>query len=319
MSSSPSPHDNHKQITNNMRTRGRKDSNASAASTIADDNTAGKPANKTVDDKEAVDSSGEIADKTDTRKLIWKDSNIGSKKKKKKYRMGTNNTQQKGEGNELSHIIPGYTAPMRLEAKSISGTTHTSLSELRKRASQKDSAIYTPSISILDKSNNDNLLDESSVTAKKVKTPSSIAIHKKSIRKIPTSFASSFRKGPRKQHDNTAGSGWFNMNPTPMTDQLKTDLAIIRNRNYLDPKKFYKSADSFAGKVLQVGTVIEGSSEFYSSRLAKRDRRQNLTEEIMADSTVSSYAKRKYNEIQSSRPQKRRKSAGGGKRGRGRR
>ena len=89
-----------------MRTRGRKDSNASAASTIADDNTAGKPANKTVDDKEAVDSSGEIADKTDTRKLIWKDSNIGSKKKKK-YRMGTNNTQQKGEGNELSHIIPG--------------------------------------------------------------------------------------------------------------------------------------------------------------------------------------------------------------------
>ena len=169
----------------------------------------------------------------------------------------------------------------------------------------------------LHKSNNDNLLDESSVTAKKVKTPSSIAIHKKSIRKIPTSFASSFRKGPRKQHDNTAGSGWFNMNPTPMTDQLKTDLAIIRNRNYLDPKKFYKSADSFAGKVLQVGTVIEGSSEFYSSRLAKRDRRQNLTEEIMADSTVSSYAKRKYNEIQSSKPQKRRK--GGGKRGRGRR
>ena len=297
-----------------MRTRGRKDSNASA---IADDNTADKPANNIVD-KSAVDSSGEIAaDTSDTKtNLIWKDIKVDSKKKK--YRIMGTKKAQKGEGNELSHILPGYTAPMRLESKSISGAAHTSLSELRKRASQKDSAIYTPSISILDKSNNDNLLDETSVTAKKVKTPSSIAIHKKSIRKIPTSFASSFRKGPRKQHDNTAGSGWFNMNPTPMTDQLKTDLAIIRNRNYLDPKKFYKSADSFAGKVLQVGTVIEGSSEFYSSRLAKRDRRQNLTEEIMADSTVSSYAKRKYNEIQSTKPQKRRKSAGGGKRGRGR-
>ena len=293
-----------------MRTRGRKDSNASAAST-ADDNTATKPTNNVVD-KGAVDSSGEIAaDTTNTTKLIWKDMH------NKKYRIMGTKKAQKGGGNELSHIIPGYTAPMRLESKSISGSTHTSLSELRKRASQKDSAIYTPSISILDKSNNDNLLDESSLTAKKVKTPSSIAIHKKTIRKIPTSFASSFRKGPRKQHDNTAGSGWFNMNPTPMTDQLKTDLAIIRNRNHLDPKKFYKSADSFAGKVLQVGTVIEGSSEFYSSRLAKRDRRQNLTEEIMADSTVSSYAKRKYNEIQSSKPQKRRRS--GGKRGRGRR
>lgn len=88
------------------------------------------------------------------------------------------------------------------------------------------------------------------------------------------------------------------MAPTPMTDRLRSDLSVIRNRNYLDPKKFYKSADDFAGKVLQSGTVIEGSSEYYSGRLARRERRDNLTEEIMADANVSEYAKRKYREMQ---------------------
>ena len=103
------------------------------------------------------------------------------------------------------------------------------------------------------------------------------------------------------------------MRPTPMSDQLKSDLAIIRNRNYLDPKKFYKSADSFKGKVLQVGTVIEGSSEFYSSRLTNKERKQNLTEEIMSDATVANYAKRKYYDMQSEKQRQR-----GSKKGKGR-
>ena len=86
-----------------------------------------------------------------------------------------------------------------------------------------------------------------------------------------------------------------------MTHQLKTDLSLIRNRNYLDPKKFYKSADSFDGKILQVGTVIEGSSEYYSSRMTKKERRLNITEELMADDSVRQYAKRKYLDIQNER------------------
>lgn len=206
---------------------------------------------------------------------------------------------------------------MRLEAKSLKGITGASLSQLRDRAARGDSTTFAPPVSILGKNNSDDGSFDPAVAAKKVNTPSYMAIQRSTGRpgKIPTSFSSSFRKAPRKRYDNTAGSGWFGMDPTPMTDQLKTDLAIIRNRNYLDPKKFYKSADKFEGKVLQVGTVIEGSSEFYSSRLARKDRRQNLTEEIMADSGVSDYAKRKYRDIQvekSARQSKRR--GGGGKR-----
>jgi hypothetical protein len=106
-----------------------------------------------------------------------------------------------------------------------------------------------------------------------------------------------------------------------MSSQLKTDLAIIRNRNYLDPKKFYKTADNFDGKVLQLGTVIEGSNEYYTSRLTKKERRMNLTDEVMADRTVTEYAKRKYRELQAEKDvgkgSSRLKGRGGGnKRGR---
>jgi hypothetical protein len=202
------------------------------------------------------------------------------------------------EGNELTHLIPGYTAPLRLEAESLKGITGNSLSELRSRAGQSESSKNDPSVSALKRKVEEF---DPAVAAKKVKTPSSIAIQKElgHSRGIPTTFSSSFRKTAKKQRDNSAGQGWFGMRPTPMSDQLKSDLAIIRNRNYLDPKKFYKSADSFKGKVLQVGTVIEGSSEFYSSRLTNKERKQNLTEEIMSDATVANYAKRKYYDMQS--------------------
>jgi hypothetical protein len=217
------------------------------------------------------------------------------------------------KGNELTHLIPGYTAPMRLETKTLKGITDISVTQLRKQAEAADAVKYTSQISILNKSK--STFDSSFAT--KTKTPSSIAIQKsngnRAAFKIPTSFSSSYRNKPTKQNDNTAGRNWFGMTPTPMSDSLKTDLTLIRNRNYLDPKKFYKSADSFDGKVLQLGTVIEGPSEFYSSRLVKRERRQNFTEEIMADAGVANYAKRKFGEVQAEKERKR--DVGRGKKG----
>jgi hypothetical protein len=78
-----------------------------------------------------------------------------------------------------------------------------------------------------------------------------------------------------------------------MTEELKNDLSVIRDRNYLDPKKFYKSADK-QGNIVQLGTVIEGAAEYYSGRLTKKQRRSNFTEEIMADPDSANYAKKKF-------------------------
>lgn len=93
-------------------------------------------------------------------------------------------------------------------------------------------------------------------------------------------------------------------------DSIRRDLRVIQNRNYLDPKKFYKSSDikinkhtknSELEKRFQRGTVIEGSTEsIVTNRLSKKQRRQTVMEEMM--STVfdqkTDYVKKTFTKIQ---------------------
>ena len=74
----------------------------------------------------------------------------------------------------------------------------------------------------------------------------------------------------------------------------------MRQRTYLDPKRFYKKYDgaTTSKAAVQVGTVIEGTGEYFSNRLSRRDRRDNITEEIMADGASVGYVKGWYGKIQ---------------------
>eukprot|EP00934_Nitzschia_sp_Nitz4_P002150 Nitzschia sp. Nitz4//scaffold65_size103378//31684//32505//NITZ4_004461-RA/size103378-processed-gene-0.46-mRNA-1//-1//CDS//3329556225//2150//frame0 len=185
------------------------------------------------------------------------------------------------EGNELTKLIPGYTAPMKLDTSSLDKYRPVGgLQELQRRAELQDMttrhyASTTKHSDAMQKASSKGILS---------KNFSYEAAY------------SSFKKGTKKAPDTTAGKGWFGMTPTPLTEELKADLSVIRNRNYLDPKKFYKSSDKF-GSVVQVGTVIEGASEYYSSRLTKKQRRNNFTEEIMADPASADYARNKFREM----------------------
>lgn len=48
----------------------------------------------------------------------------------------------------------------------------------------------------------------------------------------------------------------------------------------------------------QVGTIIEGNTEFYSGRLLNKDRKQTFVEEVLAGEAETGRFKRKYSEIQ---------------------
>ena len=111
-------------------------------------------------------------------------------------------------------------------------------------------------------------------------------------------------------------------------------------RNVLDRKRFYKSSDYKKGQLpdrVQVGTVIEGPTEYYSGRLTRKERyalacvdrahslvptfsllslwifltfwpssachplacrKQNMVAELLADEDTRKYAKRKFLEVQ---------------------
>lgn len=73
-------------------------------------------------------------------------------------------------------------------------------------------------------------------------------------------------------------------------------------RNVLDKKRHYKKNDSSAlPKYFQIGTVVEGSADFYSSRIPKRQRKTNMIDELLADAEFRRYNKKKYLEIQAAK------------------
>lgn len=99
--------------------------------------------------------------------------------------------------------------------------------------------------------------------------------------------------------EKTAGASWFDMPRTDLTPQLKRDLQLIKMRNVLDPHRHYKKDSSALPEYSQVGTIIEGNTEFFSSRLTKKERKRTIVEEIMADDGNRKRFKKKYDEIQS--------------------
>jgi hypothetical protein len=243
-----------------------------------------KEAEKTPnDDDQADDKDSDDSDSDKDDNAEEKIDSSGEKVDRKK-RDSVKKTKDKGPRNDLTHLLPGYTATMKLNTASLDKYRPSGgLSELQRKAERTD------------KSTKDFVVEATSKHTS--------AMQNSNNGLLSTSYTSayaSFKKGTKRQPDTSAGSGWFGMKPTAMTDELKTDLAIIKNRTYLDPKRFYKSSDKF-GKVLQVGTVIEGATEFYSSRLTKKQRRSNLAEEIMADPASADYTKNKFKKMQQSK------------------
>jgi Fcf2 pre-rRNA processing len=89
----------------------------------------------------------------------------------------------------------------------------------------------------------------------------------------------------------TTATSRFGYDPTK-EDSLKSDIHVLRNRQYWNRQTFYKKADrslfdsSSITQRFQMGTVIEGTGEFFSSRLTKKERKETMVQEIMMESDV---------------------------------
>lgn len=71
-------------------------------------------------------------------------------------------------------------------------------------------------------------------------------------------------------------------------------------RSIFDPKRHYKkdNGNALAPEFSEVGTIIEGPTDFYSSRLQNRERKRTLVEEIMQGERSTGRFKNKYNDVQ---------------------
>ncbi|KAF6223456.1 hypothetical protein HO133_000299 [Letharia lupina] len=101
----------------------------------------------------------------------------------------------------------------------------------------------------------------------------------------------------------TAGPGWFDMPRTRLSSELKSDMKLLKLRNVLDPHRHYRSDNirALAPEFSQIGQIIEGPTEYYSSRLPNKERKRTLVGEILANEKYTGRFKKKYNEIQASK------------------
>ncbi|KAB2576978.1 putative rrna-processing protein fcf2 protein [Lasiodiplodia theobromae] len=118
------------------------------------------------------------------------------------------------------------------------------------------------------------------------------------IRKVEDPVAVKKRKIEEKKA--TAGERWFNLPKTELTPELKRDLQLLKMRNVLDPHRHYKKENSkdFVPEYSQVGTIVEGPTEYFSARLQKKDRKKTFVEEVLEQEKSSGRFERKYGEIQ---------------------
>ena len=87
-----------------------------------------------------------------------------------------------------------------------------------------------------------------------------------------------------------------------MTPELKRDLQLLNMRDVLDPHRHYKKGGG--GKMkppeyCQVGTVIQGPTEYFSDRVEKKDRKRTILEEVLAGERRAGRFGMKYRELQS--------------------
>ena len=90
---------------------------------------------------------------------------------------------------------------------------------------------------------------------------------------------------------------------TALSPGAKSDLHLLKLRSVLDPQRHYRSESitSSAPEFSQMGQIIQGPTEYFSSRLSNKERKRNFVEEILANEQFTSRFKRKYTEIQASK------------------
>jgi len=110
------------------------------------------------------------------------------------------------------------------------------------------------------------------------------------------------RKERQMERSKTKGAGWYDLPATELTDERKHDLEILQMQSILDPKHFYKKPDlQVLPKYFQMGKIVEHATDFYTDRVPKKQRKQTMVDELLADADFQRFQKRKTAEIEAKR------------------
>lgn len=156
----------------------------------------------------------------------------------------------------------------------------------------------------------DQLTEETDVTSKRVIRPGFTAMSRLEPVKPDLLTRGERRKQSIKKRESTAGARWFDLPTREMEVEDKLTLDAIRLRETLNPGKFYKKkATENVSKHFQIGTIIEHPIDYYSSRATRKERKQTLVDELIADAEFKKNVKKRYNRLRATNAIKKKEKA----------
>lgn len=106
------------------------------------------------------------------------------------------------------------------------------------------------------------------------------------------------KKRNREARAQNAGADWFNIKAPELDDNIKLDLEVVKMRRALFKKHQYKrKATEEINPHFHLGKVIEDGSEFYSSRIPRKQRGTSIVDELVKDSQFMKSTKERYGNI----------------------
>lgn len=118
------------------------------------------------------------------------------------------------------------------------------------------------------------------------------------------------KKRAKARREATAGAKWFDLPAKDLEVEDKLTLDAMKLRGTLDPTRFYKkkSTDTIS-KHFQVGTVVEHPIDYYSSRATRKERKQTLVDELIADADLKTKINNRYKRLRATNAIKMKKKA----------
>lgn len=106
------------------------------------------------------------------------------------------------------------------------------------------------------------------------------------------------KKRNKAERAQNAGPDWFNIKAPELDENIKLDLEVIKSRRALFKKHQYKrKATDEINPHFHLGKVIEDGSEFYSSRIPRKQRGTSIVDELVKDSQFMKSSKERYGNI----------------------
>jgi hypothetical protein len=139
-----------------------------------------------------------------------------------------------------------------------------------------------------------------------VKSALELEIESVDLSTHPSKLTSAHKSKSNKTNVRTAGHKWFDMRATEITPEVERDLKLLKLRQVLDPKRFYKKDDSLLGGrakgadpgVFQIGTILDSPLDTGNSRITNKQRKRHIVDDLLADDDSRRYYKKKFMEVQ---------------------